>query len=77
MTPAVQAAKIKELDSEVRKLWDNVWKESKKRLAALEATMYRHAENLEFEEAARVRDEIQRVRDMGLGPGVAPRSGAA
>ena len=35
---AVQAAKLKELDSEVRKLWDNVWKQSKARLAALEAT---------------------------------------
>jgi chromosome segregation ATPase len=34
---AVQAAKIKELDSEVRKLWDNVWKKSKERLAKLEA----------------------------------------
>jgi chromosome segregation ATPase len=34
---AVQAAKLKELDSEVRKLWDNVWKRNKERLAALEA----------------------------------------
>ena len=41
------------------------------KLAELEAKMYAHAENLEFEEAARVRDEIQRVRNMGLGPGLA------
>lgn len=34
---SVQAAKIRELDSEVRKLWDNVWKSSRERLAALEA----------------------------------------
>lgn len=33
----VQAAKIRELDTEVRKLWDNVWKKSKERLSALEA----------------------------------------
>ncbi|TGD71626.1 hypothetical protein E4634_18070 [Mangrovimicrobium sediminis] len=33
---AVQAAKIRELDSEVRKLWDNVWKQTKERLATLE-----------------------------------------
>lgn len=33
---AVQAAKIRELDSEVRKLWDNVWKRSKERLEILE-----------------------------------------
>lgn len=33
----VMAVRVKELDSEVRKLWDNVWKRSKERLAALEA----------------------------------------
>lgn len=32
----VQAAKIRELDSEVRKLWDNVWKQTSARLDALE-----------------------------------------
>ena len=31
------AVKVTELDSEVRKLWDNVWKRTKERLAALEA----------------------------------------
>jgi uncharacterized coiled-coil protein SlyX len=35
---AVQAAKIRELDTEVRKLWDNVWKKAKERLAKLEAS---------------------------------------
>jgi chromosome segregation ATPase len=35
---AVQAAKIRELDTEVRKLWDNVWKQTKARLAKLEAS---------------------------------------
>jgi excinuclease ABC subunit B len=29
--------------------------------------MYRHARDLEFEEAANVRDEIQRIREFGLG----------
>tara|TARA_R110002072_G_scaffold5811_2_gene36148 strand:- start:33598 stop:34386 length:789 start_codon:yes stop_codon:yes gene_type:complete len=33
----VQAVKIAELEKEVRKLWDNVWKESKARLEQLEA----------------------------------------
>ena len=32
----LQAAKIRELDSEVRKLWDNVWKRAKARLDKLE-----------------------------------------
>jgi chromosome segregation ATPase len=34
----VQAAKLAELDKEVRKLWDNVWKEARDRLSKLEAT---------------------------------------
>lgn len=33
----VQAAKIRELDTEVRKLWDNVWTRAKERLGVLEA----------------------------------------
>lgn len=33
----VQAVKIGELEKEVRKLWDNVWKESKERFAKLES----------------------------------------
>jgi len=32
-----QAAKLTELDKEVRKLWDNVWKEASDRLSKLEA----------------------------------------
>ncbi len=36
------------------------------RLKKLEAQMYRHAQDLEFEEAARLRDEIQRVKAIGL-----------
>jgi excinuclease ABC subunit B len=35
-------------------------------LRKLEAKMYKHAQNLEFEDAARVRDELQRVKAMGL-----------
>ncbi|MEZ5566774.1 MAG: hypothetical protein R3E54_00170 [Halioglobus sp.] len=38
----VQAAKIRELDTEVRKLWDNVWARSKERLDKLEAGSGRH-----------------------------------
>lgn len=39
----LQAAKIRELDSEVRKLWDNVWKQSKERLAKLEQDSARYS----------------------------------
>jgi excinuclease ABC subunit B len=35
--------------------------------------MYEHARNLEFEEAAKLRDEIHRIREFGLGlPDSAP-----
>ena len=37
-----------------------------KRIETLEATMYKHAENLEFEQAARIRDEVRRLREVGL-----------
>jgi chromosome segregation ATPase len=39
----LQAAKIRELDTEVRKLWDNVWKKNKERLGKLEATTKSHS----------------------------------
>ena len=42
----VQAAKIRELDSEVRKLWDNVWKRSKQRLGVLEASSKRFEQSI-------------------------------
>jgi excinuclease ABC subunit B len=35
-------------------------------LKKLETKMYKHAQNLEFEEAARVRDELQRVKALAL-----------
>jgi excinuclease ABC subunit B len=38
-----------------------------KRIKRLEAEMYKHARNLEFEEAARLRDEIERLRDQAFG----------
>jgi excinuclease ABC subunit B len=37
-----------------------------RRIEALEKRMYKHAENLEFEEAAKLRDEAARLRDFGL-----------
>jgi excinuclease ABC subunit B len=36
------------------------------RIKKLEAQMYKHAQDLEFEDAARVRDEIQKLRTFGL-----------
>ncbi len=36
------------------------------KIRKLEAQMYRHAQDLEFEAAARVRDEIRRAKAQGL-----------
>ena len=38
--------KIRELDSEIRKLWDNVWKKSKKVHAEQDALLKKHGSNL-------------------------------
>ncbi len=43
----VQAAKLRELDTEVRKLWDNVWKQSKQRLGKLEGNSASQAKSLQ------------------------------
>lgn len=42
----VQAVKIAELEKEVRKLWDNVWKESRERLGKLEDASASHSKDI-------------------------------
>lgn len=39
-----------------------------KRIKQLEEKMYNHARNLEFEEAAKVRDQLHHIREVALGP---------
>ncbi|MFO1377438.1 MAG: excinuclease ABC subunit UvrB [Steroidobacteraceae bacterium] len=46
-----------------------------KRIRKLEQEMFRHARDLEFEQAARLRDEIAELRQMALGPGAARLAG--
>ncbi|MDT8372319.1 MAG: excinuclease ABC subunit UvrB, partial [Gammaproteobacteria bacterium] len=43
-------------------------KQLAKRLQQMEQAMYRHAQNLEFEEASKLRDEIKHIRSVALGP---------
>ncbi|MDN5850143.1 MAG: UvrB/UvrC motif-containing protein, partial [Nitrococcus sp.] len=38
-----------------------------KRIQGLEQRMHRHARDLEFEEAAQLRDEIKRIQHYALG----------
>lgn len=42
-------------------------KELSKKIKQLEHEMYEHAKNLEFEEAARVRDELTALQDGMMG----------
>lgn len=39
-----------------------------KRIQQIENAMYKHAQNLEFEQAAKLRDELEHVRKVALGP---------
>jgi excinuclease ABC subunit B len=39
--------------------------ERKKLVSALEREMLEHAKNLEFEQAAAIRDEIKKIREIG------------
>jgi excinuclease ABC subunit B len=41
--------------------------DASKRMAELEKQMFKHAENLEFEDAARVRDEINQLKEQAFG----------
>lgn len=43
-------------------------KQLAKRLTQMENAMYKHAQNLEFEEAAKIRNEMEHIRAVALGP---------
>jgi excinuclease ABC subunit B len=43
-------------------------KQLAKRIQQMEQAMYLHAQNLEFEEASKLRDEIKHIRSVALGP---------
>ena len=43
-------------------------KQLAKRIQQMETAMYKHAQNLEFEEAAELRNQIQHIRSVALGP---------
>jgi excinuclease ABC subunit B len=54
--------------AEARLAYENLSPEEvMKRIRKLEGEMYRHARELEFEKAAEIRDEIERLRHEGLG----------
>ncbi len=63
------AARVAEAGTDYRSLTPE---QALKRIRKLEQEMLKHARNLEFEEAARLRDEIQKLRnvELGLPPGL-------
>jgi len=61
---AKRYAKIAEEQAEYEGLTS---KEFKKKVAELEQEMYKHAQNLEFEEAANIRDKIKKFEEGQLG----------
>ncbi|ARN72855.1 hypothetical protein [Oceanicoccus sagamiensis] len=48
---AAMKVKLRELDSEVRKLWDNVWKKSKQKFAENDALLKLHTESIAASDA--------------------------
>ncbi len=60
-----QAARMRELDTEVRKLWDNVWKQASDRLAKLEQQTASQGKQVDSATAAiaSARSEIKSVTD--------------
>ncbi|MDG2273072.1 MAG: hypothetical protein P8L39_12255 [Halioglobus sp.] len=56
---AVQAVKVASLETEVRKLWDNVWKQSKERLGKLETVNAAQGKSIKGLEAALASAELE------------------
>ncbi len=56
---AVQAVKVASLETEVRKLWDNVWKQSKQRLGKLETLTVAQGKTIKGLEVALASAELQ------------------
>lgn len=63
--------RLKELDSEVRKLWDNVWKKQKAELATHQASLNKQAaaisklEKVQAAQGAKLNTELKAVSGMG------------
>lgn len=62
-TNAKNYAKVAEEEAEYAKMTP---KQMAKRVRQLEEQMYRHAQDLEFEEAARIRDQLKHLQNKGL-----------
>ena len=62
----ITAKRFARVAEEIGRYADLSPEELTRKVQELERRMYKHAENLEFEEAARLRDEARRLRDLGM-----------
>ena len=62
---AVQAVKVATLETEVRKLWDNVWKQSKQRLDKLETLTAAQSKSIKGLDVALASAELQLTEVSG------------
>jgi excinuclease ABC subunit B len=62
-----KAGKTASRDSGARQVHELRPEQALRRMKQLESEMFKHARNLEFEEAARLRDEIETLRRAGFG----------
>ena len=67
---AIALAKVADRAGDYRNLTPE---QAQKRIKKLEQEMFKHARNLEFEEAAKLRDEVAKLRQLELGLGGATR----
>ncbi|HKE96802.1 MAG TPA: UvrB/UvrC motif-containing protein, partial [Povalibacter sp.] len=64
VAPEFRSVKVADAGASYRSLTPE---QAVRRIKKLEQEMLKHARNLEFEEAARLRDEIQKLRNVELG----------
>ncbi len=66
---AAMKVKLRELDSEVRKLWDNVWKKSKQKFAENDALLKKHTASIAASDAfiATARQQMTKSDDVVAG----------
>lgn len=62
--------KIRELDSEIRKLWDNVWKKSREKFSEYDATLAKHEGSINQSEQFIVSTKQQLSKNAGVVAGL-------
>jgi chromosome segregation ATPase len=66
---AAMKVKVREMDSEIRKLWDNVWKKSKQKFAEQDALLKKHGQSIAASDAfvASTKQQMSKSDDVVAG----------